>query len=585
MQALGSATAPHLSITTTTGLTSSQSPPRIPPPVSPRIAKRRSGPPPPPPPARSASRRVSPVIDPHPPPPPPPPPPLPVAIVETLSTEDPFGEASEASDDDEEENASVEDEERGEELSIVPPLPVPSISRSQSTRSSAGALNPFRKPGDPVPNKRQSFDIASIRFGTGKADGAEETEIYKAPPRQSLDVEAFKRLILTGRIDPIEDGMGLRMDSRFPATVEDKAAGSVAENDVLAMKTKSSDIGNGWINPEVEKARTNSTSELALSHLRDSPLVNEDNAIDYPPIGITPLPAWDPVTPVRVKPLPPRPRIRPSGSPHSSSSSSIQQLTSSDSSSTTPLATPLPSTPSSLPPLVISGTVITDYLDRGQSPSVVSSVGERSPTPANVPSPSVLKKPLPPSPPLSRKDSTRRGTLSPPSMAAGPPGNINRSNSIGRKPPPPPARRVHSNSSAATPISTSAPALNETSSLPADCLSSTYKSFSPPPPPPRGARRKAPSAEPVASHISSIPSSIPILHTSPGIVSLPDGDVISTEPLTPSLNPGSGADGRHDEDMLADGRHEEDILADLENLQREVDKLKGMVEGRSGVVL
>lgn len=210
-------------------------------------------------------------------------------------------------------------------------------------------------------------------------------------------------------------------------------------------------------------------------------------------------------------------------------------------------------------------------MDTRQSPLPTPSLEERAQSPANTPSPLVLKKPLPPSPPLSRMDSKRRSTLPQPPLAANPPGGLSRSNSASRRPPPPPVRRAHPSSFAPPTLAqaTGASIAINTSPPSADGLS---KSFSPPPPPPRGTRRKGALGEPsgVASTAGRIPSPIPILHSRP-VGGLEGGNVISTESIIPGT--------------WTEGKHEEDILADLESLQREVEKLKGMVESRSGVVL
>ncbi|KAF8424157.1 hypothetical protein EV426DRAFT_707907 [Tirmania nivea] len=544
-------------------LTTSTSPPRIPPPVSSRAAKRRSLPPPPPPPARSASRRVSPVIEPRPAPPPPPPPPS-VAVVEPEIEEDPFEQASEASDDGDEED---------EEPSVIAPLPPPPIRRTLSARSSPGALNPFRKPSDSITNKRQSLNISSIRFGTGKIERGVDDEAQRAPVRQSLDVDAFKRLILTGRIDPIEDGPG---SGKGVDNAETKFPGGMTENMELVVNGALKSSEDAVSNSEVGRVRTESIGEIPPARQQDAPEVEMETPLVELPQATLSLPPslnMTPTSSTRVKPLPPRPRIRPSESPHSGSSSSIQQITSPASSSTTSLATLIPNTPSSLPPLAVSSMVPGDYSDTKQSPLPTPSLEERAQSPANVPSQSVLKKPLPPSPPLSRMDSKRRSTLSPPSMAAG---SLSRSNSASRRPPPPPARRVQSSSFTSptlTPATGASIAAIDTSPPPADVFPTLAKPFSPPPPPPRGTRRKGALGESnsLTSPLEGLSLPIPILHPAPEIERLEGEDVISTEPIIPGTWTG--------------GTHEEDILADLESLQREVEKLKGMVEGRSGVVL
>ncbi|KAF8449642.1 hypothetical protein BGX38DRAFT_1142544 [Terfezia claveryi] len=575
--------------TSTSTLTSSTSPPRIPAPVSSRVAKRRSLPPPPPPPARNASRRVSPVIEPRPAPPPPPPSP-PLATVEPATEGDPFEQASEPSepsDDDEKVVVKDKDEEDEEPSVIVPfPLPPPPLSRTPSERQkerkaggfrpSPGALNPFRKPSDPVPNKRQSFDISTIRFGTGNVEPVVDNEAHRAPVRQSLDVDAFKRLILTGTIDPIEDGPGSGKEAQLPDNAETRFLGVMIEEmgPVVNGDLKSCEEAISS-NSEVGSVRTESIGETPLARQDASAVIMEAPIAELPRTTPTPPPTLNmtSTSSARVKPPPPRPRIRPSGSPHSGSSSSIQQIASPASSSTTSLATPIPSTPpSSLPPLAIS-SVPGAYLDTRQPFLPTPSLEERAQSPENVPSPSVLKKPLPPSPPLSRMDSKRRSTLSPPSMAAG---SLSRSNSASRRPPPPPARKAQSSSFTSP---TSVPAMGaptvaiDTSPPPADGLPTSAKPFSPPPPPPRGTRRKGALGESssLTSPLGGLPPPISILQLGLEVERLGGGDVISTEPITPGT--------------WAGGKHEEDILADLESLQREVDKLKGMVEGRSGVVL
>ncbi|RPB21443.1 hypothetical protein L211DRAFT_434070 [Terfezia boudieri ATCC MYA-4762] len=570
--------------TSTSTLTSLTSPPRIPPPVSSRVAKRRSQPPPPPPPARNASRRVSPVIEPRPAPPPPPPSP-PVATVEPETEGDPFEEASEPSDDDEEVVVKDKDEE-DEEPSVIVPLSPPPISRTPSGRQkerkgmgfrpSSGALNPFRKPSDLIPNKRQSFDISSIRFGTGKVEPVVDNEAQRAPVRQSLDVDAFKRLILTGTIDPIEDGPGSGKGAQLPHNAETRFLGGMIEKmgPVVNGDLKSCEEAISSIS-EVGSVWTESIGETPPARQDGSAVMIEAPVAELPRTTLTPPPALNmtPTSSARVKPPPPRPRIRPSGSPHSGSSSSMQQMASPASSSTTSLATPISSSPSSLPSLANSSVVLGDYLDTRQPPLPTSSHEERAQSPKNVPSPSVLMKPLPPSPPLSRMDSKRRSTLSPSSMAAG---SLSRSNSASRRPPPPPARRVQSSSftSPTSDLAMAAPiAAIDTSPPSADGLPTSAKPFSPPPPPPRGTRRKGALGESssLTSPLGGLPPPIPILQLGLGVERLGGGDVISTEPITPGT--------------WAGGKHEEDILADLESLQREVDKLKGMVEGRSGVVL
>ena len=499
-----------------------------------------------------------------------------VPLTEPAPTEDPFEEALITSDDDSEENAQEYDlhteridgqvskqveEEKEEELSTIAPLSL-SVPRSPSVRSLTGPLNPFRKPGDLTPNKRQSFDVTSIRFGTSGRDRAWEAEMPKAPPRQSLDVDAFKRLILTGKIDPAEDSIPVK-----PVLLEPSHQESVSLCETPVMDAN---IGNlketGIYKPRTEALVASDELLKPLQDLLPGRVDCQTQSALAANIGSAVSSSVATAATSETK-LVPHPRSSSSESLYSSFNPSSAQHTLSP-------AIPTPSTACSQPPIT-SILLPVDLLEKYQPPLPSPLVEEKSPTSANVMSQTTPRKPLPPSPPLSRKDSTRRTALSIPAIS----GSLSRSNS-GRKAPPPPARRALSNPQstavANTPLTIATPktplptpeisrpspppSLSDTDSS----LNST-KTLSPPPPPPRGTRRKG---KPLVSNLNdqmplhpiSIPSPIGALSEQSEIQSAPNLRPISTpEP-----------------------KENEDILANLESLQKEVEKLRGIVQSRNG---
>ncbi|KAI5793738.1 hypothetical protein DFH27DRAFT_142139 [Peziza echinospora] len=543
-------------------------PPPPPPPVSPRLNRRSV--PPPPPPARTASHRLSidlrptpvlPIVSPR------IPSPAPVAA-------DPFESASEvdkSGDDDD------EDDETEEEESQIPPLP-------SITPHKPGSSNPFRKPD--ATDKRASFDITKLRFGTGETARLNADE-PKPPPRQSLDVDAFKRLILTGHAEAIVTSPTFIQPARAESSTSSSISTPVHHPPTAPAATDDADLTvearrasvdvdrNGEVVPGHETVLSPTpqamvrlvSSEVQGDGLAEQPKEDipngagrEGGAVNgsgrdspralespLPQLPQNTLPAVTHSPPLqRVKPPPPRPRVR---SAHSSTSTPITQPNSPSSASVL-APSPIPS--------VSSVLLESSSSERPHSPKLEERPGSAS---GLTTSPST-KRILPPSPPISRRDSTRRSVLGPPVTG------LARSNSLNRPPPPPPARRVQSNS--IPPAEVSRPQSIVTTDSPAisspEPLTSPSKALSPPPPPPRGTRRKK--------------SGGAAEHDAPGsdISKYSNSQVsLGTDELTaPSSLSRVDAAEIH--------VPEKDILADLEKLQREVDALRSAAEQRSGGV-
>ncbi|KAI9814306.1 MAG: hypothetical protein M1832_005946 [Thelocarpon impressellum] len=463
---------------------------------------------------------------------------------EPLSAEpspiDPF--ASESGDDDR--SSTDEDLRRNTESNQSIPRP--------EERASGAPPNPFRKALAPTAGKEQkrhSFTPASDRLKPEFAG----VKAAQATGRASLDVDAFKRLIMTGNVAPLSSG--------HPTTPPAQLHPHLAP------------AGDGGSSTDASSISRQSISEPVAGPQMDTPRTSHDSTISEDERrqlmgGAKPASKQKPPPP-RARSLPHRSSKTPPGSPTAEQQPRI--LTSAAPESPKDLNKPLPPPPISTSP---------------QS-GVEEPVPEGGP---DTPTGTSRSRKVPPAPPVARRHSQRgaaRPTRTDSTRLSPQPEVVESSDrdsismvdactGSGRPPPPrPPNRRSMQRPS---------PSASETSTLP-NRPPSDHESEGP-------AFAASPSLAPARPTSSSsrhssrgTPSGLEAASPSPSLMAPPlppprrhrGSSRGSTETSTPAGGRGSLDEWTPDAPPAtgdASSGGAKDVLADLSALQREVDELR-----------
>ncbi|KAH0543288.1 hypothetical protein FGG08_002351 [Glutinoglossum americanum] len=503
------------------------------------------------------------------------------------SPTDPFDSAPE--DDDEDIEKSLEDlEEDQPDTSITPYSPREAIPP-----------NPFRKVLDGADDRgrRQPLDYNKVAPPPSSGEPSKH-----GPARTSLDVDAFKRLILTG--------------STAGSTAASSAPGLTSPQvQTLPQASPAADCGNSTDTSSISRQ---SIFEPTLDAQLDTPRTSHEiSASDEERQRLVQDGSLS--NPRRKKPPPPRTRhgklIKDNG--YSPSLSSLSQpslipadadaATSASLKPSTNLNKPLPPSPqTNTPESEIEG--YEDAVDLG--PTVESSKVLQAHL-------RVTQHKTPPDPPVARRRSQRsklsqedftdeaipQNEVTP--RGSSPDGFSTMASSSNRPPPPPPIRRTLSVRSASNvPIVSAIPPTPPATSNPTDPLSALkWQNAAPPPPPIRSPSTSSTKRPPRRSSILSGTVTSPPLLMSAAMPPPPPpprqrGSSRSSldNPMS-SLPPGrtsgefwsSSGESASRESGASLGRapgvtdetnefKAKDILADLSALQKEVDELRGKYE-------
>ncbi|KAL7269126.1 hypothetical protein RUND412_008224 [Rhizina undulata] len=360
------------------------------------------------------------------------------------------------------------------EPSPSPPPAYTSI-RHDPSQMRPTSINPFMRSHSPNPSPthaRRSMDMSDLRpspttFPSSSSYSSSGIH-QKATARQSLDVDAFKQLMLTGQAPPL--------------TVADRVDSGSTDTSSVSRQSIFKPI------PEAESLREEEATPRTSHELE----FEEDERAPPAIRNLEPKDRSSSAPSARPKPPPPKPRSRSGGKP-----------------------TPGPSSTSTPPSPAIRKRTLEKLQPPPPPPPPISKADEVPP-----------QKKTAPSPPLSRRQSTRsqtnpRVSVSPPlerpSTPSGGAGKL--------PPPPPPIRRLRSISK--RPVS-----------MAGHERSASVSSGILPPPPPPPPRKKSEDETTTSGSL-----------------------VMEKLPLESDSDPGNV-----------------DILVDLEKLQREVDALRGKYE-------
>ncbi|KAI9868285.1 MAG: hypothetical protein M1813_005728 [Trichoglossum hirsutum] len=509
-------------------------------------------------------------------------------------------DSTEASPTDPFDSASEEDDEEIEKLLADTRGDQP--SRKPYPSYEAIPPNPFRKVSDGADDRghRQPLDYSKSAPPSSLSGEASK----HTPPRMSLDVDAFKRLILTGNATGSAAASSANLISPQVQIPPQASPAADCGNSTDTSSISRQSIFEPTLDAQLDTPRT--SHEISASDEERQRLVQDGSLSNHG----------------RKKPPPPRTRhgklIKDNGYLPSPSSLSLPSLIPIDVETTASTQLkPFTDLNKPLPPPPQTSTPESEIEDYGDAVGLGSTAESSSASQAHL---SVTQRKSPPNPPvtrrrsqrskISRENSTDESVVLSDATPRGP--SLDGSGSMPspsiKAPPPPPIRRsvsVRSTSNFPT-VSATSPNSSATPN-PADPLPASKSHNAAPPPPPTRSRSVSSAKRPprrssiLGGVVMSPPLPVSTAMAPPPPPPRQRGSSRSsldnpTSSLTPGQTsgefwPSSGesvnrelgvtlgqAPGAADE---ASEFRAEDILADLSALQKEVDELRGRYEKRA----